>query len=102
MVHLARIVFDLNPMSLHRSSDIESCNSSGSGGSEGGGNNEVMEMSVCEEDLMVVEAPCSVTSSREDLLHSRSDDVFDVPEYAEDIYQYLREAEVSHTSRLNP
>ncbi|KAK3869524.1 hypothetical protein Pcinc_025164 [Petrolisthes cinctipes] len=92
---------DPTVIALHRSSDIEPCNSSRSGSSEGGGSNEVMEMSVCEEDLMVVEAPCSVTTSREDLLHSRSNDVFDVPEYAEDIYQYLREAEVCHKPRAN-
>lgn len=48
-----------------------------------------MEMSVCEDDLMVVE-----TTPREDVLQSRNDDIFDVPEYAADIYQYLREAEV--------
>lgn len=48
-----------------------------------------MEMSVCDDDLMVVE-----TTPREDVLQSRNDDIFDVPEYAADIYQYLREAEV--------
>lgn len=50
-----------------------------------------MEMSVCEEgDLSITDS----TVPREDLLHSRTDDVFDVPEYASDIYQYLRQAEV--------
>lgn len=60
------------------------------------GSSDVMEMSVCEDDLMVVE-----TTPREDVLQSRNDDIFDVPEYAADIYQYLREAEVCHKPRAN-
>lgn len=61
-----------------RSSDIETTAST-----------DVMEMSVCEDDLMVIE-----TTPREDVLQSRNDDIYDVPEYAADIYRYLREAEV--------
>lgn len=50
-----------------------------------------MDMSVCEDaDLSVSDTAVP----REELLHSRTDDVFDVPEYASDIYQYLRQAEV--------
>lgn len=57
-----------------------------------------MEMSVCEEgDLSIADS----SVPREDLLHSRTDDVFDVPEYASDIYQYLRQAEVCHKPRPN-
>lgn len=63
----------------HRSSDS----------SEASGGGEVMDMSVCEDDLLV-----SDSSPREDLLHARTDDVFDVPEYASDIYHYSRQAEV--------
>ncbi|XP_045592535.1 G2/mitotic-specific cyclin-A [Procambarus clarkii] len=70
---------------LQKSSDIESS-----------GSTDVMEMSVCEDDLMVVE-----TTPREDVLHSRNDDIYDVPEYAADIYQYLKEAEVCHKPRAN-
>lgn len=55
-----------------------------------------MDMSVCDEDLSV-----SDSSPREDLLQARTDDVFDVPEYASDIYQYLRQAEVCHKPRAN-
>jgi len=55
---------------------------------------DAMDMSVCEEDMQV-EPP------REDVLSSRIDDIFDVPEYAADIYQYLREAEVCHKPRPN-
>lgn len=81
---------DLDPsiISLQRSSDVESSCSTGSP--------SVMEVSVSGDDDMVVE-----TSPREDVLRSRSDDIYDVPEYAEDIYKYLREAEVCHKPRVN-
>jgi len=61
-------------------------------------NSSVMEMSVCggDDDLMVVE-----TTPREDVLQSRYDDIFDVPEYAADIYEYLREAEQCHRPRVS-
>ncbi|KAK7065568.1 hypothetical protein SK128_001041 [Halocaridina rubra] len=80
-------VGELDPsvMCLQRSSSVDS-----SGSPVG------MEVSLCEDDLMVVE-----TSPREDVLKSRSDDMYDVPEYAEDIYKYLREAEVCHKPRVN-
>ena len=49
-----------------------------------------MDMSVCDEE----QSALSEFSPGEDLLHARTDDVFDVPEYANDIYRYLRQAEV--------
>ncbi|XP_071517592.1 G2/mitotic-specific cyclin-A [Panulirus ornatus] len=79
---------DLDPSitGLQKSSDIDGTTTS----------TDVMEMSVCEDDLMVME-----TTPREDVLQSRNDDIYDVPEYAADIYQYLREAEVCHKPRAN-
>jgi len=60
-------------------------------------NSSLMEMSVCgDDDLMVVE-----TTPTEDVLQSRNDDIFDVPEYAADIYEYLREAEQCHRPRVS-
>ncbi|CAL4068324.1 unnamed protein product [Meganyctiphanes norvegica] len=65
--------------------------------SDSSDNSSVMEMSVCgDDDLMVVE-----TTPREDVLQSRYDDIFDVPEYAADIYEYLREAEQCHRPRVS-
>ncbi|MPC27579.1 G2/mitotic-specific cyclin-A [Portunus trituberculatus] len=81
-------IIDLDPsiISLHRSSDS----------SEASGGGEVMDMSVCEDDILVPDS-----SPKEDLLHARADDVFDVPEYASDIYHYSRQAEVFHKPRAN-
>ncbi|XP_076043465.1 cyclin A [Oratosquilla oratoria] len=60
------------------------------------GSKEELDMSVCESDAMVIESP-----PREEILSRRGDDIFDVPEYAADIYKYLREAEVCHKPRAN-
>ncbi|XP_069942120.1 G2/mitotic-specific cyclin-A, partial [Cherax quadricarinatus] len=78
---------DIDPsiIALQKSSDIDSSGSS-----------DVMEMSICDDDLMVVEQ-----TPREEVLQSRNDDIYDVPEYAADIYQYLKEAEVCHKPRAN-
>ncbi|XP_066948193.1 G2/mitotic-specific cyclin-A [Macrobrachium rosenbergii] len=78
---------DIGPsiMKLERSSETEAS-----------GSPATMEVSLCEDDLMVVE-----TSPREDVLKKRSEDIYDVPEYAEDIYKYLRQAEVFHKPRVN-
>lgn len=57
---------------------------------------EAMEVSVCEAN-MTIDTPSALPVSlpKEDLLRRQELDFWDVPGYASDIYNYLRQAEVS-------
>ncbi|RXG58415.1 Cyclin-A1 [Armadillidium vulgare] len=62
---------------------------------------EDMEISICDNSMMV-DTPSLVTSlPKEESLERREKDFWDVSEYAQDIYSYLRNAEVCHKPRVN-
>ncbi|KAF2355700.1 Cyclin N-terminal [Trinorchestia longiramus] len=69
--------------------------------SGGSGVEELMELSNADESSttdMSVATPCR---PQEELLRAREESMWDMSEYAADIYLYLREAEKVHRPRLN-